>query len=225
MLHRLHEGGRDQPHVAGVLAVGDVLVAERELVRGRSAGHLGVAVERLAVARLDRPAALGPQPVGDRARDLALAGAGRADQPQEPRPARLLHVQQRAGDPVDRLAVQLGRVDHLAVGQLDRVGDRVDVEVDLAVRSGAVEVAVGADVVDLLPGGSDRRGHACLLVRVFGGQCAAARCSSRVLGSGARRPEGRARGRISSVGAADGRAGGQAPKTAAATRRRAAVAA
>ena len=39
----------------------------------------------------------------------------------------------------------------------------VDVEVDLAVRPGAVEVAVGADVVDLLPGGSDRGGHACLL--------------------------------------------------------------
>src|SRR4051812_49944454 len=56
----------------GVLAVGDVLVAERELVRGRAAAHLGVAVERLAAARLDRPAALGPQPVGDRPRDLAL---------------------------------------------------------------------------------------------------------------------------------------------------------
>jgi hypothetical protein len=59
--------------------------------------------------------------------------------------------------------VQLGRVDHLAVGQLDGVGDRVDVEVDLAVRSGAVEIAVGADVVDPLPCGSDRGGPECLL--------------------------------------------------------------
>jgi hypothetical protein len=80
---------------------------------------------------------------------------------------RLLHVQQRAGDRVDRLAVQLGRVDDLAVGELDRLADGIDVEVDLAGRRGAVEVAVGADVVDLPPGGSDRRGHACLLVRVF----------------------------------------------------------
>jgi hypothetical protein len=58
--------------------------------------------------------------------------------------------------------------DHLAVGQLDRVGDRLDVEVDLAVRRGAVEVTVGADIVDALPGGSDRGGHACLLSCVFG---------------------------------------------------------
>jgi hypothetical protein len=75
--------------------------------------------ERLAVTGLDHAAALRPQPVGDRAGDLALAGAGRTDQPQEPRPARLLHVQQRAGDRVDRLAVQLGRVDELAVGKLE----------------------------------------------------------------------------------------------------------
>jgi hypothetical protein len=72
-----------------------------------------------------------------------------------------VHVQQRAGDTVDRLAMQVGRVDHLALGQLDRVGDRLDVEVDLAVRR-------GADIVDALPGGSDRGGHACLLSCVFG---------------------------------------------------------
>ena len=46
--------------------------------------------------------------------------------------------------------MQLGRVDHLALGQLDRVGDRLDVEVDFAVRRGAVDVAVGADIVDAL---------------------------------------------------------------------------
>ena len=52
---------RERP-VAAVVGVR----AERELVRGRSPGHLGVAVERLAASRLDRPAALGPEPVGDR---------------------------------------------------------------------------------------------------------------------------------------------------------------
>ena len=96
-------------------------VAEPELVQGRSARHPGEALERLAAARLDRPTALGPQPVGDRAPALARARARRADQPQEPRPARLLLVQQRAGDAVDRLGMQLRRVYRLAVGQLDRV--------------------------------------------------------------------------------------------------------
>src|SRR6185503_14709381 len=142
--------------------VGDVLVLEGELVRGWSAGHLGVAVERLAVTGLDAPSAAGPEPVGDGAGDLALARAGRADQAQESRAVGVLHVEQGAGELVDRLAVQAWRVDALAVGQLDRLGDRVEVEVRVGRAGGDVEVAVGADVVDVLAGSGDGRGHACL---------------------------------------------------------------
>ena len=89
-------------------ASGHALVAEEVLVRGRAGLHLDEAVERRAVALLDRAAAVGPQAVGDRAGDLALAGAGRADQAQEARARGVVHVQQRAGELVDRLAVQRG---------------------------------------------------------------------------------------------------------------------
>src|SRR4051812_49779235 len=89
-----------------MLGVGDVLVLEGELVRGRAARHLDVAVERLTVTGLDTPAAAGPQPGGDRSRDLGLARAGRAYEPEEARAAGGLHVRQRAGELVDRVAVQ-----------------------------------------------------------------------------------------------------------------------
>ena len=85
LAHRLHERRvheRDLPAGAGDR---HPFVAEEELVRGRAGLHLDEAVERRAAAVLDRAAALGPQPVGDRARDLALARAGRADQAQEAR--------------------------------------------------------------------------------------------------------------------------------------------
>ena len=71
--------------VPAVVGGGDELVAEQILVAGRAAADLHEPVERDAVAVLDLPAAVSPQPVGDRAGDLALAGSGRTDQPQERR--------------------------------------------------------------------------------------------------------------------------------------------
>jgi hypothetical protein len=54
------------------------------------------------------------------------------------------------------------------------------------VRRGAVEVAVGADIVDALSGGSDHKGHACLLscgFGVFGARwLASCRAVARLLG-------------------------------------------
>jgi hypothetical protein len=63
-------------------------------------------VERDAVPVDDIVAAAGPEAVGDRVGDLALARAGRTDRPQERRLGRLVHVEQRQGQLVDRLAVQ-----------------------------------------------------------------------------------------------------------------------
>ena len=54
----------------------DVVVAKEVLVGRRTGLHLDKAVERLAVARLDRLAAARPQRVRDGARDLGLAGPG-----------------------------------------------------------------------------------------------------------------------------------------------------
>ena len=81
----------------------DVVVAEEELVRRRAGLQLDEPVERGAVPVGDLTAAAGPEAVGDRAGDLALAGAGRADQPQERRRGRVVHVEQREGELVDRL--------------------------------------------------------------------------------------------------------------------------
>jgi hypothetical protein len=72
-------------------------------------------VERRVAAVLDRAAALGPEPVGDRARELAFARDARADEAQEARARRLVHVEQRQREPVDWLAVPQRRVV-LAVG-------------------------------------------------------------------------------------------------------------
>jgi hypothetical protein len=113
------------------------------------------------VALLDAPAAVGPQPVGDRPGDLALAGPGRADQPQERRARRVVHVEQCASDPVDGLAVQQRRVDPLAVGQLDRLDRRLELE-SVSVQGVGGEVALAGDVVDLVQGSVDRA-HAGLL--------------------------------------------------------------
>ena len=106
------------------------------------------------MALLDLAAAVGPQPVGDRARDLRLARAGRADQPQERRPGRAASMSSSAqASSVDRLAVQHGRVDPPAVGQLDRVARPLEVA---AARSGSGgEIALGRDVVDRAEGGVD----------------------------------------------------------------------
>src|SRR3954454_2252435 len=54
-----------------------------ELVRARPGLHLHEPVDRHAAAVLHDVAAFGPESVGDRAGDLALACSGRADQAQE----------------------------------------------------------------------------------------------------------------------------------------------
>ena len=137
----------------------DVVVAEEELVRRRARLQLDEPVERGAVPVGDLAAAAGPQAVGDRAGDLALARAGRADQPQERRLRRVVHVEQRQGELVDRLAVQARRVDPLAVGQQDRLARRLELE-----RRGWVggEVSLGGHPVDLRQGSGDCA-HARLL--------------------------------------------------------------
>ncbi len=121
LAHRLHERRVDQRHLAAGAGDRDVVVAEEELVRRRAGLQLDEPVERGAVPVGDLAAAAGPEAVGDRAGDLALAGAGRADQPQERRLRRVVHVEQREGELVDRLAVQARRVDPFAVGQQDRL--------------------------------------------------------------------------------------------------------
>jgi hypothetical protein len=93
------------------------------------------------------PAAGGPQPVGDRAGDLAFAGARRPDKPQEGRLGGLLHVQQRARQLVDGLAVQQRWVDPLAVGQFDRLAGGVQRQRFWALGG---QVALGGDLVDLV---------------------------------------------------------------------------
>ena len=130
---------------------GHPVVAEEELVRARAGLHLDEAVERGAAAVLDRAAALGPEPVGDRAGDLALARAGRADQAQEARARGVVHVQQRERERVDALAVQRRRVDPLAVGQHDRLAGRLELE-RLGGEGVGGEVAFGGDLVELPPG-------------------------------------------------------------------------
>jgi hypothetical protein len=124
----------------------------------------------------DLAAAAGPEAVGDRAGDLALAGAGRSDQPQKRRLGWLAHVEQREGDLVDRLAVQARRVDPLAVRQHDRIARRLELE-----RRGWVggEVSLGGHPVDLRQGSSDCA-HALLLLQV-GQTCASARRGWRAL--------------------------------------------
>jgi hypothetical protein len=103
-------------------------------------------VERGAVPVGDGVAAASPKPVGDRAGDLALTRAGRADQPQERRLRRIVHVEQCDGELVDRLAVQARRVDPLAVRQQDRLPGRLELE-----RRGWVgsEVSLGGHPVYL----------------------------------------------------------------------------
>ena len=186
-----------------------VVVAEEVLVRGRAGLHLDEAVERAAVALADRPAAAGPQAVGDRARDLALAGAGRPDQPQERRPGRVVHVQQRAGQLVDRLAVQPRRVDPPAVGQHDRLAPSRA----RARAAPAREVAFAA---------TRRRSGARRVVDPRRSRAASMRGSRRDLLSD-RGSEWCACAVGAAAAAAVAARVGQAPKTAAATRSRAAV--
>jgi hypothetical protein len=66
-----------------------------------------------------------------------------------------VHVQQRAGDPVDGLAVQQRRVDPLAVREHDRFRRRLEIEPRLGATVRG-EVAVGGDLVDLVQGSVDR---------------------------------------------------------------------
>ena len=74
---------------------------------------------------------------------------GRADQSQERRLRRIVHVEQRHGELIDRLAVQARRVDPFAVGQQDRLAWGGELE-----RRGRVgdEVSLGAHPVDLRQG-------------------------------------------------------------------------
>ena len=146
LAHRLHERGVDEPDRAAVVGGGDELVAEQIFVAGGTAADLHEPVERDAAAMLDLPSAFSPQAVGDRAGDLALAGSGRTDQPQERRLAGSVCVDQRAGEFVDRLAVQPRRVDPLAVREDDRIGQRLELE-QCRGRLGG-EVALGGDLVD-----------------------------------------------------------------------------
>ena len=128
LAHRLHERRVDERHLPAAPGDRDVVVAEEELVRRRARLQLDEPVERDAVPVGDLAAAAGPEAVGDRAGDLALAGAGRADQPQERRLRRLVHVEQREGELVDRRAVQARRVDPLAVRQHDRLASGLELE-------------------------------------------------------------------------------------------------
>ena len=160
LAHRLHERRVDQLHLPAGAGDRHVVVAEEELVRRRARLELDEPVERRSVPVGDLPVAAGPEPVGDRAGDLALARAGRADQPQERRLRRVVHVEQRHGELVDRLAVQARWVDPLAVGQQDRLAGRLELE-----RRGGVgdEVSLGGHPVDLRQGGGDCA-HALLLL-------------------------------------------------------------
>ena len=132
-------------------ASGHALVAEEVLVRGRAGLHLDEAVERRAVAVLDRAAAVGPEPVGDRAGDLALARAGRADQAQEVERAGSSMSSSAQASSSTRLAVQRRRVDPLAVGQHDRLAGRLELE-RVGGEGVGGEVAFGGDVVDAAAG-------------------------------------------------------------------------
>ena len=85
LAHRLHERRVDELHLPAGAGDRDVVVAEEELVRRRAGLELDEPVERRAVPVGHVSPAVGPQAVGDRAGDLALARAGRADQPQEAR--------------------------------------------------------------------------------------------------------------------------------------------
>jgi hypothetical protein len=107
----------------------------------------------------DLAAPAGPEAIGDRAGDLALAGARRADQPRERRLRRVVHVEQRESELVDRLAVQTRRVDPFAVGQQDRIAWGGELE-----RGGwfGHEVSLGGHPVDLRQGSGDCA-HARLL--------------------------------------------------------------
>ena len=159
LAHRLHERRVDQRDLSAAPGDRNVVVAEEELVRRRARLQLDEPVERRAVPLGDLAAAAGPEAVGDRAGDLALARAGRPDQPQERRLRRLVHVEQREGELVDRLAVQARRVDPLAVRQQDRLARRLELE-----RRGWVggEVSLGGHPVDLRQGSGDCA-HARLL--------------------------------------------------------------
>ena len=95
-------------------------MAEQVLVAGRAAGDLDEPVERDAVTVLYVAAAGLPEPVGHTSGQLRLPGSGWSDQAQERRLGRPVGVDQRAGELVDRLAVQPRRVDPLAVRQQDR---------------------------------------------------------------------------------------------------------
>ena len=116
--------GVDEPDGAGVVGGGDELVAEQVLVAGRAAGDLDEPVERDAVTVLYVAAAGLPEPVGDTSGELRLPRSGWSDQAQERRLGRPVGVDQRAGELVDRLAVQPRRVDPLAVRQQDRRAQR-----------------------------------------------------------------------------------------------------
>ena len=83
LAHRLHERRVDECDLAPAPRDRDVVVAEEELVRRGAGLELDEPVERDAVPLGDLAAATRPEAVGDRAGDLALARAGRADQPQE----------------------------------------------------------------------------------------------------------------------------------------------
>ena len=166
LAHRLHEPGVDQPHGACVVGGGDELVAEQVLVTGRAAGDLHEPVERDAVTVLYVPSAVSPQPVRDTSGQLRLPRTGWSDEPQERRLGRPVGVDQCAGELVDRLAVQPGRVDPLAVRQDDRLAQRVKLEEICRAFGG--EVALLSDPVDGGQGCVDRA-HARLLSVAFAG--------------------------------------------------------
>jgi hypothetical protein len=116
LAHRLDERRVDQLHLPAGAGEWHVVVAEEELVRRRAGLQLDEPVERGAVPVGHLPSAAGPQAVGDRAGDLALARPGRANQAQKARLCRVVHVEQRERELVDRLAVQQRRVDPLPSG-------------------------------------------------------------------------------------------------------------
>ena len=159
LAHRLYERRVDQCHLPASTGDRDVVVAEEELIGRRDGLKLDEPVERGSVPLGDLAAAARPQPVRDRAGDLALARAGRADQPQKARLRRVLHVEQRQDELVDRCAVQARRVDPLAVGQQDRLAWGGKLE-----RCGSFghEVSLGGHPVDLRQGSGDCA-HARLL--------------------------------------------------------------
>jgi hypothetical protein len=96
-----------------------------------------------------------PEPVGDAARQLGLAHSRRPGQPQERRLGRVVHVEERAGELVDRLAVKPRRVDPLPVREQDRLAERLELEQPVVPARGG-QVALVGGPVDLVKGSVDR---------------------------------------------------------------------